>query len=150
MIALGDRLLIVKPGFHAGTTFGSLVTTFFYRDVTAIQVQTFLVSGWIEVSSAGFQGGGRKYNRHPRPSDRDVYKLANCIPIHKWRLTEYQPALTRLRECVRSAKVLPTAQAAPAALDLAEKLVRLSELCDAGSITRREFEQAKQHLLDPG
>src|SRR5690348_1781985 len=114
LIALDERLLIVKPGFHAGTTFGTLTTTFYYGDVTGIQLHTFIFTGWIEVSSPSFQGRERKRNSQPRSSDRDVYKLPNCIPISKRRVESYHEALARLRERIEAAKrQLPVSPEAP-------------------------------------
>src|SRR5581483_6865383 len=141
LIALNERLLIVKPGFHAGTTFGSLTTTFYYQDVSGIQLHTFLVSGWIEVSSPSFQGRERKRNRHPRGSDRDVYKLPNCIPISKRRVSEYDQALRRLREriefCKRFARV--SSEAPP----LIGTLERIANLRTSGALTEAEYERLK-------
>jgi len=126
LVAFDERLMIVKPGFHAGTTFGSLVTTFYYQDVTGIQLHTFLFTGWIEVSSPSFQGRERKKNRQPRGSDRDVYKLPNCIPISKRRRDEYGPYMQQLRE----------------------RIERIADLHRAGVLSEAEFERLKQVLLE--
>jgi hypothetical protein len=146
LIALDDRLLIVKRGFHAGTTFGSLVTTFYYQDVTGIQLHTFFVSGWIEVSSPSFQGRERKRNRHPRTSDRDPYKLPNCVPISKRRVDAYQAAMGRLREriafCKRYGRV---ASEPPPVLG---SLERIADLHRAGALSEPEYERLKKVLLD--
>ena len=88
LIMLDDRLLIVKPGFHAGSTFGALTTSIRYADITGLQVHSFLLSAWIEISTPSFQGRERKRNRQPRTSDRDVYKLPNCVPVKKRRLDD--------------------------------------------------------------
>jgi len=96
LVALPERVLVIKPGFPAGTTFGSLVTSLHYGDITGVQVHTFLLSGWIEISSASFQGRERKRAGWPRGHDRDVYKLPNCIPISRRHLGEYESALRRL------------------------------------------------------
>jgi hypothetical protein len=144
LVSLGERLLIVKPGYHAGTTFGTIVTTIYYEDVTGIQVHTFLRSAWIEISSPSFQGRERKRNRHPRPSDRDVYKLPNCVPIAKRRLGECGPFLADLRGKVRSAKL---EQPAAGAGTIATELEGLARLREGGAITDEEFERAKALLL---
>jgi hypothetical protein len=146
LIALDERLLIVKPGFHAGTTFGSLTTTFTYQDVTGIQVHTFLFTGWIEVSSPSFQGRERKRNRQPRTSDRDVYKLPNCIPISKRRVGEYQDALALLRERVEFSKRLgrSSGQAPP----LIASLERIASLYRSGALSETEYIRLKQVLLE--
>jgi len=146
LIALDDRLLIVKRGFHAGTTFGSLVTTFFYQDVTGIQLHTFFTAGWIEVSSPSFQGRERKRNRHPRSSDRDPYKLPNCVPISKRRVEEYQAALAKLRERVAYCKRYGRVASEPP--PVLGSLERIADLHRAGALSEPEYERLKQVLLD--
>jgi hypothetical protein len=148
LIALDERLLIVKPGFHAGSTFGSLVTTIYYCDVTGIQVHTFLLSGWIEISSPSFQGRERKRNRHPRTSDRDVYKLPNCVPIHKRRVPQYRPSLERLRELVAQTKETQTKETqARGGSSVVVELERLEALRTRGTISADEFAAAKELVL---
>src|SRR6185437_12540421 len=142
LIALDERLLIVKPGFHAGTTFGSLTTTFYYQDVTGIQVHTFLFTGWIEVSSPSFQGRERKRNRQPRTSDRDVYKLPNCIPIAKRRVDSYHEALGRLRERIETAKRAVPATSSEGS-PLISSLERIANLRRTGALSEPEYTRLK-------
>jgi len=147
LIALDERLLIVKPGFHAGTTFGTLTTTFYYPDVTGIQLHTFIFTGWIEVSSPSFQGRERKRNRQPRTSDRDVYKLPNCVPISKRRVDAYHEALGRLRERIETAKrqvPVVSAETSP----LIASLERIANLRRTGALSEPEYERLKAVLLD--
>jgi len=146
LVALDERLLIVKPGFHAGTTFGTLTTTFFYQDVTGIQVHTFLFTGWIEVSSPSFQGRERKRNRQPRTSDRDVYKLPNCVPIAKRRVDACHDALARLRERVEATK--RRASGGGAAQPLIANLERIAHLRESGALSEAEYERLKTALLE--
>src|SRR5439155_7300162 len=136
LVALEDRILLVKPGFHAGTTFGSLVTTLHYSDVTGVQVHTFLLSGWIEISSPSFQGRERKRNRWPHGQDRDVYKLPNCIPISRRRLDDYQPALRRLMDQLAQFKrpVVKPAQRSSLLVDAD----RVADLAARGVISEEE------------
>jgi hypothetical protein len=145
LIAFEERLLIVKRGFHAGTTFGSLVTTFYYQDVTGIQLHTFLLAGWIEVSSPSFQGRERKRNRQPRTSNEDVYKLPNCIPISKRHVDSYQAALAQLRAriefCKRYGRV--TSEPPP----LVGSLERIADLRRSGALSEPEYDRLKQVLL---
>jgi hypothetical protein len=145
LVALEERLLIVKPGFHAGTTFGALTTTFYYQDVTGIQLHTFLFTGWIEVSSPSFQGRERKRNRQPRTSDRDVYKLPNCVPISKRRVDDYHDALGRLRERIELSK--RGVQAPAAAPPLISSLERIASLRQSGALSEPEYERLKGVLL---
>jgi hypothetical protein len=141
LVCLDDRLLVMKSGFHAGTTFGTSVATMFYRDVTGIQIRMHLVSGWIEISSPSFQGRERKRTRHPRTSDRDVYKLPNCVPIHRIHLQAYAEPLAELRRLVADAKEGTTRS------DVVAELERLSSLVDAGHLDNDEFARAKALVL---
>ena len=145
LIALEERLVIVKPGFHAGTTFGSLVTTFYYQDITGIQVHTFLVTGWIEVSSPSFQGRERKRNRQPRASDRDVYKLPTCIPIMRRHLAAYQDALVQLRERIEFCKRYARSTSEPP--PLLASLERIANLRRSGDLSEPEYNLLKDVLL---
>ena len=141
LVCLDDRLLVLKGGFHAGTTFGTQAATIFYRDVTGIQVRMHLVSGWIEISSPSFQGRERKRTRHPRTSDRDVYKLPNCVPIHRSHLDTYAEPLAELRRLVTRAK-----DGSPRSNVVAE-LERLSALADSGHLDGDEYARAKALVL---
>lgn len=148
LVMLDDRLLVVKPGFHAGSTFGALTTSILYADITGIQVHSFLIAAWIEISSPSFQGRERKRNRHPRTSDRDVYKLPNCIPVKKRRLEDCQPALHELHERI-SAAHQPNPAAGPpvASTRIVNELTRLSDLLERGVITHAEYAIARQSLI---
>jgi len=146
LVALDERLLIVKPGYHAGSTFGTLSATIYYQDVTAIQVHTFIKSGWIEISSPSFQGRERKKNSHPRSSDRDVYKLPNCVPIPKRHVDAYHGALAQLRERIEFSKRYArlSAEAPP----LLSSLERIATLRRNGAISEHEYARLKQVLLE--
>ena len=133
LVCLDDRLVVLKCGFHAGTTFGTQAATIFYRDITGIQVRMHLVSGWIEISSPSFQGRERKRTRHPRTSDRDVYKLPNCVPIHRSHLDSYTGPLAELRRLVTR--------------DVVAELERLSALAAAGHLDADEYARAKALVL---
>ncbi len=141
LVCLDDRLLVLKSGFHAGTTFGTQTATIFYRDVTGIQVRMHLVSGWIEISSPSFQGRERKRTRHPRTSDRDVYKLPNCVPIHRSHLDTFSGPLAELRGLVARAKE------GSAKVDVVAELERLSALSAAGRLDDAEYARAKALVL---
>jgi hypothetical protein len=124
LVAVDERLLIVKPGFHAGTTFGALR---------------------IEVSSPSFQGRERKRNRQPRSSDCDVYKLPNCVPISTRRVDAYHEALARLRD-----RIEPTRRRAPVpteATPLIASLERIANLRQSGALSEPEYQRLKGVLL---
>jgi len=141
LAVLDDRLVILKSGFHAGTTFGAMSTTIYLGDVTGIHIRTHMLSGWIEISSPSFQGRERKHMRHPRPSDRDVYKLPNCVPINRRHIRTYGPVLSDLRRRIAAVKVEHPH------VGVIGELERLAALRRDGMLDDDEFAAAKAKLL---
>ena len=88
IVALDDRLLIIKPGLMAGATFGARVTSFYYRDINGIEVNTGLLSGVIEINTPSYQGTEEKDFWSIRDKNRDPYRVTNCLPISKLDLDE--------------------------------------------------------------
>ncbi|MGH3001414.1 MAG: SHOCT domain-containing protein [Gaiellaceae bacterium] len=141
LVCLDDRLLILKRGFRAGTTFGAMAATIFYRDVTGIQVRMQLVSGWIEISSPSFQGSERKRAWDLRATDRDVFKQPNCVAIQRRHVPVYQVALSELRRLVAEAKLEPDHGG------VVDQIERLAALRRQGVVSEDEFALAKSRIL---
>lgn len=139
LVCLDDRLLILKRGFHAGTTFGAMAATIFYPDVTGIQVRMHLVSGWIEISSPSFQGSDRRAGG--RGSGADVFRQPNCVPVQRRHLRAYQAALAELRHLVAEAKLEHDHSG------VVDQLERLAKLRRQGLLDAREFAAAKSRLV---
>jgi hypothetical protein len=144
LVCLDDRLLILKRGFHAGTTFGAMATTIFYSDVTGIQVRMQMLSGWIEISSPSFQGSDRRRVGGARGtrSDGDVYRRPNCVPIQRRRAGAYQVALVGLRRLVAEAK------REHGHSGIVDQLERLAALHRRGLLDDGEFSAAKAKLVN--
>ena len=140
LVCLEDRILILKRGFHAGTTFGAMSATIFYGDVTGIQVRMHLLSGWIEIQSPSFQGIERKRGLRSSP-ERNAFKQPNCVPIQRRHLSVYQLALVELRRFVVEAK------AEQGHSGVVEQLERLSTLRQQGALDDEEFALAKARIL---
>ena len=140
LVCLDDRLLILKRGFHAGTTFGAMSATIFYGDVTGIQVRMHLLSGWIEIQSPSFQGIEHKRGLRSSP-ERNAFKQPNCIPIQRRHLSVYQLALAELRRFVIEAK------AEQGHSGVVEQLERLAALRQQGVLDDEEFVIAKSRIL---
>jgi hypothetical protein len=140
LVCLDDRLLILKRGFHAGSAFGAIASTMFYRDVTGIQVRMHLVSGWIEICSPSFQGSDRKRGGRTNGANADVFKQPNCVPIWRRDVRVYQAALTELRRLVADAKVEHDHGG------VVDQLERLAALFHRGLLDEAEFSAAKSRL----
>jgi hypothetical protein len=144
IVSLDDRLFVLKSGFMAGSTFGSRVTSIYYRDITSIEVNTGLLMGVIEVCTPSYEGTRTK-SYWDSSRDRDPKQLSNCIPISKVYLKELQPYLDKLRAKIVEAK-RPNWKSEDK-VDLSSEIQKLSELNKQGILTDEEFQQAKKKLL---
>jgi len=163
IVALTDRLLMIKPGFMAGATFGPRVISFYYRDITSIEVNTGLINGVIEINTPRYQGNGQKGLWNFKNEDKDPYKVTNCLPISKKCLKEYKPYIDMLRAMERAAKQERVVSSPPrsesslysdlenlASLRASGVLAELEKLASvraSGLLTDEEFLRAKQRLL---
>jgi hypothetical protein len=147
IVALEERLLIIKTGFMAGATFGARVTSLSYSDITSIEVNTGLVNGVIEVCTPNYQGTKNK-DFWSTDKDRDPFKVSNCIPILKSNLAAYRPYLGMLQSKVDAAKSGTSGSDVTSARpDLAGQLEALSGLVARSLLSDEEFKAAKQKLL---
>jgi hypothetical protein len=144
LVGFADRVLIIKPGWRAGSAFGARVTGFPYREIVAVEVNTGMVKGVLELVTAGHEGGRTKDYWSGDP-DRDPMKVSNCLPVGKKSLRGQQPALDTLRERVKEAHGPPAAAAKGP--DLAEQLAQLAQLRNQGALSEDEFARAKERLL---
>jgi hypothetical protein len=141
LVCLDDRLLILKRGFHAGTTFGAMAATIFYSDITGILVRMQAFSGSIEISSPGFNGSESRRNRF-RGSQAGSYRQPNCVPIQRRHLARYHVALAELRRLVAEVKLEPDR------FGVVDQLERLSSLRRQGALDDAEFAAAKGRLFE--
>jgi hypothetical protein len=143
LVCLGDRLLILKRGVHAGAAFGTMAATIFYRDVTGIQVRMHLISGWIEISTPSFQGTERNGTGQARQAGKHrVVTQPNCVPVHRRHLETYHVALAELRGLVAEAKLERDHRG------VVTQLERLADLHRRGAVDDREFGLAKARILE--
>ncbi len=147
IVALSDRLLVIKPGFMAGATFGTRATSFYYRDINGIEVNTGLINGVIEINTPSYQGTAQKDFWNIKDENKDPYKVTNCLPISKLNLKDYKPYIDRLRESIREAKKGQATPPQQSSVSLSSELEKLASLRDSGILTKEEFQQAKMKLL---
>jgi len=142
IVALDKRLLIIKGGFMAGSTFGCRVSSFYYKDITSVEVNTGLVSGIIEICTPSNQGNKEK-DYWARGKDRDPWKVSNCFPIVKSDLKHYQPYLEKIQTFIDEAKH----GSSHSTDDVASQIEKLHNLYQSGALTKTEFENAKKKLI---
>src|SRR5215217_3191097 len=147
IVALNDRLLVIKPGMAAGTTFGARVTSFYYRDITGIEVNTGLMQGVIEINTPSYQGTAQRDFWNTGQNNNPFY-VTNCLPIGKRDLKDYKPYIDRLRTMIREAKQERVSlRPAQDSSTLVSELEKLASLRTSGVLSEDEFQQAKKRLL---
>ena len=163
IVALTDRLLMAKSGSIAGTAFEPRVISFYYRDITGIEVNTGLINGVIEINTLSYQGNGQKDLLAIKNEDKDPYKATNWIPIRKRHLKEYKPYIDMLRAMERAAKQKRVASSSLQsenslrselkylaflrASGVLSELEKLASVRASGVLTDEEFQRAKRRLL---
>lgn len=145
IVALTDRLVIVKAGFMAGATGGGRATYFRYSDILAIEVNTGLLNAVIEIVTAGHTGTP-EHDWWAMSKDRDPWKLSNTLPLTKILLEEQKSNIQELRVLIDQAKTHITSTT-PSDSDIPKQLRDLAELHEKGLLSSEEFAQAKRKLL---
>jgi len=143
IVALDKRLLVIKAGFMAGATFGCRVASFYYKDITSVEVNTGLVNGVIEICTPSNQGNKEK-DFWAMDRDRDPWKVSNCIPITKSDLKHYQPYIEKIQNFIDDAK---HGKSNSNSSDVASQIEKLHNLYKSGALTKKEFGDAKKKLI---
>jgi len=162
IVTLTDRLFMIKPGLMARATYGPPVISFYYRDITGIEVNTGLINGVIEINTPIYQRTRQKDFWKIKNEDKDPYKVVNCLPISKKHLKVYKPYIDRLRAMERAAKQDRVISSPPRnesslsseleslaslrASGVLPELGKLASLRAAGVLTEEEFQRAKRRL----
>jgi predicted Zn finger-like uncharacterized protein len=103
IVAFKNRLLVVKPGFMAGVTFGARVTTFLYKDITSIKLNAGQLKGVIEISDPSHPPIPEK-DWWSLSTDRDPERISNCFLASKMDLKNFRPYLAKLKALIANVK----------------------------------------------
>lgn len=109
MVALDERLLVVKPGFVRGTDFGGMVASIYYHDITAIKVRGGLTNWVVQVDTRSYQvneSHAQSYqgNRVMQAKDFWLSNDLTSMPITRGSLRKHKPHLFELEKLVQEAK----------------------------------------------
>lgn len=159
LAAFADRCMIIKTGavtsLMAGSFGGARITTFPYREITAVEYNSGMLSGVLEILTASYQGSANKDfwrgTLSPRNANsNDPYTLSNTLPLPKAEYAEALPYLNQMRELVTKSREHPavsTSSAAPERGGLTEDLSALAALHASGALTDAEFAEAKRQAI---
>jgi hypothetical protein len=157
LAAWEDRIAIIKTGaltsLMAGALGGERATTFYLRDINALEFNSGMVSGVLEVLTASYSGQGQKdfwkgTNKGRNANANDPFTESNTLPLSKLEYNAAIAQINELRKRISEAKQGPAVTAPPpAAASLSNELARLAELHQTGVLDEAEFKAAKSRLL---
>ena len=157
LLSTQDRCIIAKisltQSLMAGSLGGGRVASFYHSDITAIEYNSGLASGVLEILTASYQGTknqdfwrGTFNSRNADASD--PYTLSNTLPLGRYEFEAAKPLISIIRKQISAAKA-PITAAVPETLPprLEGSLAEISALHDAGKLTDDEFSAAKARIL---
>jgi hypothetical protein len=109
IIALDERLLVIKPGFVRGTDFGGLAASIYYADIDSIETNIAASNSVIKINALNYQLN-ESHNEiyqgnHVAPAkDFMLSDEATSIPITRWALDKAKPYLYMIGDLIREAK----------------------------------------------
>ena len=144
-MALTDRrVIVIKPGFMAGSAFGANASSFPLQDITSLEVRKRWGTSFLVVRTAGSS------TADPTLLDKsaDGYKLPNVIPIANAGLAQrFANNVSVAQQRLRAASVSAPATAPQASKSVADELTKLAALRDKGVLSQAEFDAQKAKLL---
>ncbi|MFT9056807.1 MAG: SHOCT domain-containing protein [Ethanoligenens sp.] len=140
LVCTNAKLYIIKKGFMTGHTFGGGVYQMPYQNITGVQTDYHVLSGYFQASTGGMQDQPKNYWASGSNSPQ---KSPNCITITgKPLLEKFRSACDFINQKISDSH-LP---AAPA-LDPVDQIKKLADLRDQGILTDDEFSAKKKQLL---
>jgi hypothetical protein len=109
IIALDERLLVVKPGFVRGTDFGGQVASIHYASIDNIETNTAASNSAIKINTLDYQlneSHNQIYQGNHVPPAKD-FMLSDdptSIPITRWALRKGKPYLYMISDFIGQAK----------------------------------------------
>ena len=109
IIALDERLLVIKPGYVRDTDFGGYVASIYYRDITSIETNPAASNSVIKINALDYQlneSHNEIYQGNDVAPAKDFMLSAalTTIPITRWALTKAKPYLHLISDFIGEAK----------------------------------------------
>ena len=89
LVCTDRRLLVLKTGYMTGHVFGTNVFQVAYRNVTSAQVNTHLITGYLEVSAGGVQNVPASYWGQ---GNNNAQRRDNCVSLGRRHFQTFQRA----------------------------------------------------------
>ena len=109
LVALDERLLVVKPGFVREPDFGGLAASIYYSDIDRIQTKGGRTNWVLKIHAQYYQlneSHAQTYQGNQVSQAKDFFLSSDptSIPITRWQLDRYRPHLRALSELVRETR----------------------------------------------
>lgn len=144
LICTNKQLYIIKTGFMTGHFFGCGVYQMRYNNVTNVNVNFHLATGYFEVSTGGMQNTNKSY--WGQGNDLPM-RSPNCITIgSKESATKFRNACNLILNKMQEQNV-NSSSTNTQITDIPTQIKKLADLKENGIITQSEFETKKSELL---
>jgi hypothetical protein len=107
IVALDERLLVVKPGSAADPLYTGLVTSIQYRDIDSIEIDQAASNWLIKINASNYDLTEAPTEKGPPEANFFLSNEPTSMPIAKWALIKYKPQLLELSELAKEARGTP-------------------------------------------
>lgn len=146
LIVTRSYLYIFKSGFMTGHFVGQNRFKMPITNITNVEVDTHLLTGYFEVAAGGGQNLPRNY--WSTDSKTDPAKSPNTISLNSNLFDDFRKASDLINELIMDIKLSPsTSVQSSSKLDTPDELRKYKSLLDDGIINEQEFNAKKKQLL---
>lgn len=135
---------IVKQGFMTGYLFGDGVFKIPYQQISNVEVDFHLLSGYFEISGAGLENKKLNY----WDDKNSPQKQPNCISLGAIHKEVFKNAADFIMDMIHKSKDNDSTHSENVKTkSIPEQIKEYKELLDIGAITQDEFDKKKKELL---
>lgn len=140
MIATTHRVFVFKKGISSGLWFGYKLTSWDYKNLVGVELETGLITGFVALQGPGIDGKNVSASLLGS-GNNDVWKLPSAIPIGQTQMEPARQTVAKLRQLISNYQNVgqPTSGIGD--------LEKLAELRDKGIVTEEEFQAKKKQIL---
>ncbi len=142
IIGTKNRAFIFKKGMMGGVMFGSKLTSWDYRNLTGVQLETGPMSGFVSLQGPGISSQDLSYWDTGKNSPA---MSPHAISLNRELFPQAREGVACLRELIMEAQ--RSRDGETNVPDIPGQIRGLATLHDQGIITQEEFESKKKDLL---
>jgi len=140
MVATNRRVFVFKKGVSSGLWFGYKLTSWDYRNLVGVELETGLITGFVALQGPGIDGKDVSASLWGS-GNNDVWKLPSAIPIGQTQMEPASQNVAKLRQLITNYQNIGQTTGSISDLE------KLAELRDKGIVTEEEFQAKKKQIL---